>query len=110
MLGPAPQTVGGHDERRNALRATVRISADLRRPGRTPFQVKVCDISLTGCQIETVARVNSGEQIWLTLPGIAPIEGIIRWVSHSGLGCQWVRPIYPAVFDHIRQRFPDSLA
>lgn len=98
-----------HLDRRIAMRAPVAIEADLRKPGRTPFKIEVRDLSRTGCRAETVSRTVQGDRIWLALPGFAPIEGIIRWSTPQGFGCQWVRPIHLSVFDHIRKAHPDLL-
>lgn len=98
------------DNRRNAQRAPVAIEADLRRTGRTPFKIVVRDLSQTGCRAETLTKTYTGDRIWLTLPSFAPIEGIIRWVTPHGFGCEWVAPIHESVFDHIRIRYPDLMA
>lgn len=103
---------GDHDrstnpaDRRIAPRASVRIMADLRRVGRTPFRVTVADLSETGCRCETVSRVESGDRVWITIPGFAPIEGMVRWVTPRDFGCEWSTPIYVSVYDHIRARYP----
>lgn len=99
-----------HDNRRNAQRASVAIEADLRKTGRTPFKISVRDLSQTGCRAETLTKTHVGDRIWLTLPSFAPIEGIIRWVTPHGFGCQWAAPIHASVFEHIRSRFPDLMA
>ncbi len=96
-------------DRRIAMRSPVAIEADLRKAGRTPFKIEVRDLSRTGCRAETVSRTIQGDRIWLALPGFAPIEGIIRWSTPHGFGCQWVRPIHLSVFDHIRKSYPDLL-
>jgi PilZ domain len=98
------------DNRRNAARAPVSIEADLRKTGRTPFKICLRDLSQTGCRADTLTKTYVGDRIWLTLPSFAPIEGVIRWVTPHGFGCQWAAPIHASVFDHIRIRFPDLMA
>jgi PilZ domain len=93
--------------RRIDTRAHVTISAELRKPGRTAFKICIRDLSRTGCRAETLTRTHEGEMVWLTLPGFAPIEGIIRWKNNRGFGLEWSAPLHPAVFDHIRQLYPE---
>ncbi len=89
------------------MRAPVAIDADLRKSGRTAFKICVRDLSRTGCRVETLTRTRDGDIMWLALPGFAPIEGIIRWSNNRGFGMEWSAPLHPAVFDHIRQRYPE---
>lgn len=102
-LFPFPATP---EERRYALRAPVSIEADLRRAGRTPFGVLIRDLSRTGCRAETLSRVNEGDRVWISLPGFNALEGVIRWSTPRGFGCEWTAPIHASVFDHIRSRYP----
>lgn len=94
------------DERRNATRAPISITVDFRRSGRTPFKVKLVDLSRTGCHAETVSRTNVGDAIWITLPGLAPIEGVVRWNTSRGFGCEWAAPMHESIFDHIMRAHP----
>lgn len=94
-------------ERRIALRANVAIEASLRRAGRTAFQVQIRDLSRTGCRGETLSRLNQGEQVWITLPGFAPLAGDVRWASVQQFGVHWTAAMHASVFDHIRAQFPD---
>jgi hypothetical protein len=98
------------DDRRLAERSSVRITADLRRPGRTPFHVVVLDLSQTGCRCETTGKVHVGDTVWLTLPKLAAIESEVRWITPMGFGCAWTAPMHISVFDHIRRRFPSLIA
>ena len=93
--------------RRNRDRAPVAIEAELRRPGRTPFKVLVRDLSQTGCRAETLSRTHVDDRAWVTLPGLAPLEGIIRWVQPREVGIQWITPIHSSVFEHISRKYPD---
>lgn len=93
--------------RRIDTRAPVTINADLRKPGRAAFKICICDLWRTGCRADTLTRMRDGDMVWLTLPGFAPIEGIIRWSNNRGFGLEWSAPLQPAVFDHIRQLYPE---
>ncbi len=99
-----------NDNRRRASRASVAVEANLRKPSDKPFKVRIRDISQTGCRAETVTKTREGDRVWLTIPGFAAIEGIIRWSDNKGFGCEWASPMHASVFDHVRRSFPDMFA
>ncbi len=92
--------------RRSADRKAVRVTADFRRTGRTPFRVHVRDLSASGCRCETVSKVYDGDVVWITIPGLAPISGTIRWVSTREFGVQWSHPLHISVLDHVAKQHP----
>jgi hypothetical protein len=92
--------------RRRASRNAVSVKADFRKVGRTPFRVKVVDLSQTGCQCETTSRVAVGDRVWISLQGFEAIEAIIRWATPNGFGSEWAHPMHISVFDHICKKFP----
>lgn len=94
------------EDRRINERAAIDITVDFRRAGRTPFKVNLADLSRTGCHAETVSKVPTGDQIWITLPGLAPLQGVVRWSSPQGFGVQWAAPIHESIFDDFLQRHP----
>ena len=85
-------------ERRNALRADVTIDAELRKAGRTPFKITITDLSRTGCRADTLAKTYPGDTMYVSLPGLAPIAGVIRWATSRGFGIEWTAPLHPSVF------------
>ena len=93
-------------ERRDAARAPVSIDAELRRADRTPVGIVIRDLSRSGCRAETLARVNEGDVVRITLPTFNALPGIIRWSTLRGFSCEWDAPIHLSVFDHIRARYP----
>ncbi|MFA5965637.1 MAG: PilZ domain-containing protein [Sphingomonas sp.] len=88
-------------EARHAARKPVAIRAQLRPPGSDRLAVEVKDLSETGFQIETVYRLTVGSTVWLAIPSLAPLESIVAWHRDRHYGCRFLRPLYPAVFDHI---------
>lgn len=94
------------DNRRRRVRNPVRVMADFRKPGRTPFRVVVTDLSETGCRCDTTSKTVVGDQVWISIEGFAPIEAIIRWADHRGFGAEWLHPMHISVFDHICRSHP----
>lgn len=99
---------GGNDskpQRRAAQRASVSATARLREAGRTPFDVRLSDVSATGFRIETFARLHVGTKIWVSLPDLAPLEAFVRRCDGKIYGCEFLRPLHPAVAEHLHARF-----
>ena len=85
---------------RVALRAEVRS----RHAGGKPYPTDIRNLSPGGCCIELPYKADLGERLWVTLPGLQPIEAEVCWAETYVAGCAFKTPLYPAVFDHIRNR------
>lgn len=96
----ALQSAWKQDERA-AVRLDVRMKARLREPLSTRFDVDVLDISVTGCRVETSAILKPGSRIFITVPGIVPLEAVVAWRDRFRYGCAFYRPLHHAVLDHI---------
>jgi hypothetical protein len=105
MSGDAAPFADGPNRRR-ASRNAVSVTADFRKIGRTPFSVKVVDLSQSGCHCETVSKVVVGDRVWISLKGIEAIEAIIRWATPHGFGAEWAHPMHISVFEHICHKHP----
>jgi hypothetical protein len=92
---------GDTDENRHALRRAVKMRAHLRDRGTTRFEIDVVDLSMTGFRAQTSFTLWPGTTVWLTLPGLAGLEAVVAWRDKSRYGCAFVKPLHPAVFDHI---------
>jgi hypothetical protein len=96
----------GSVNRRRRSRSPVRVMADFRKPGRTPFRVVVTDLSETGCRCDTTSRINIGDKVWISIEGFAAVEAYVRWADHRGFGAEWLQPMHVSVFDHICRMHP----
>lgn len=92
-----------HDEgeHRRALRKAVKVRAHLRDRGQTRFEIDVVDLSQSGFRAQTSFTLWPGTVVWLTLPGLAPLEAVVAWRDRSTYGCAFAKPLHPAVFEHI---------
>lgn len=86
------------------MRLDVRMKARLREPQSTRFDVDVIDLSVTGCRLETSAVLKPGSRIFITVPGIAPLEATVAWKEHFRYGCAFSQPLHNAVLDHIAKK------
>jgi hypothetical protein len=100
---PAKQRkIDHHDERRTDRRqfdVAVKFRSGTRRA-----TVKANDISQFGARISGVFLVHVGDRMFLTLPGIAPIEARVAWVAEFEFGCEFVAPLHQAILDAIIAR------
>jgi hypothetical protein len=90
-------------ERRSA-RTSLQAEVQLRRSGHHHYIVNVYDISPQGCRIEFVERPRLDEIVWVKFEGLDAIESTICWLRGAEAGVEFVRPIYPAVFDSLVRR------
>ncbi|WP_188237180.1 PilZ domain-containing protein [Sphingopyxis sp. LK2115] len=87
---------------RGAERAPVRGRARYREPGLNPFDVELFDLSSTGFRMVTFFRPQLGKHIWVSLPGLQPLEAIVRRADGNDYGCEFVCPLHPSVARHLQ--------
>ena len=97
----APSASSATDDHRRALRKSVKMRAHLRDRGQTKFEIDVVDLSQSGFRAETSFTLWPGTVVWLTLPGLAPLEAMVAWRDKFRYGCAFGKPLHPAVLDHI---------
>ena len=86
---------------RRAARAEVVLGAGLRQRGAHAVTVQVVDLSVTGFRAATHLELMAGADIWLKLPGLESLHSRVVWAQGHWLGCEFVRPLHPAVLDMI---------
>jgi PilZ domain len=103
---------GEDRERAQKPRQHVRIELpaelSLRRLGRDHYQTRLFDLTPTGCKVEFVERPRVDERLWVKFAGLDSIEADVRWVDGFFGGLEFVRPIYPAVFDILLVRLNEK--
>ena len=91
-------------QRRAHDRFCVAAEAILRRAGGNSYNVRVFDISESGCKVETVERPAVGENVWVRFAGLENVQATVSWVAPPVAGLQFERPFHPAVFDALKAR------
>ena len=89
---------------RRAERVPVRMQASLREQSYSKFDVLVSDLSTDGFRCETHYRVSPNALVWITLPGLSPLESRVVWAKGKSYGCIFARPLHIAVLEHMARR------
>ena len=87
---------------RRSERAAVTARARFREPGFNPFEVELFDLSSTGFRMVTFARPQIGKAIWVSLPGLYPLEAVVRRGAGNEYGCEFLQPLHPSVAKHMQ--------
>lgn len=88
-------------EDRSAPRVRLRIPAILRPSGFPGFSVIVKDISLSGFSAEALTGMKAGTRVWLTVPGLAPLQSVIEWNDGTLIGCSFQNLLNRAVLESL---------
>jgi hypothetical protein len=94
-------TPASHAEGRAATRRQVAIRAELRDRTSTRHNVEVLDLSVSGFRCVADYSLDPGQTIWIKLPGLSGLEAMVAWRRKDMVGAAFLRPLYPAVFEHI---------
>jgi hypothetical protein len=107
MAAEAFRPIASTNEARRTERYDLTFQANLREPGATRFTIQVKDLSVTGFRCETSFNLKPGKMVWLTIPGLGPLEAEVMWKDGFRFGCSFAAPLHTAVLDHIaRQTLP----
>jgi hypothetical protein len=85
---------------RRGNRRAVAAEAQCRR-GSMREAVELRDLSPGGARVRALSPLRVGHSIWLKLPGIEAQEARIVWTRGCESGCEFVRPLHPAVFETV---------
>lgn len=93
-------------DHRISTRAGVEIRAEVREPGLGRVEAMIMDLSMTGFRMRCMTRLTAEKNIFMALPSFTAIESKICWVDGDFFGCEFVKGLHPAVFDHIVSKYP----
>ncbi|MCF8706809.1 PilZ domain-containing protein [Rhizorhapis sp. SPR117] len=82
-------------------RHNLLISVKLRRSGENWFNARLANLSPTGFRVQSFAKLEMDSLIWVMLPGFDARRAKVIWTRDHESGCQFERPLHPAIFDHI---------
>lgn len=85
-------------------RTSVDGRARFREAGSNPFDAELFDLSANGFRMFTFSRQATGKHIWVNLPGLQPVEAVVRRQDGNNYGCEFVNPLHPSVADHLKTK------
>ena len=97
---PRPE---GQPDRRRAPRASLRLSASIREPGRGRTGVRIIDLSTHGCQIEATQGASADTWVLLSIAGIETQYCRIVWRINEFAGLEFATPIAESVLERLLQ-------
>ncbi len=86
---------------RVAERKYCEIGAGLRQRGASGVSVQILDLSTHGFRASTHLDLQKGADVWLKMPGLEPLHARVAWMSGYLVGCQFQRPLHPAVLQMV---------
>jgi hypothetical protein len=89
---------------RKAERTYVDMGAGLRQRGASGVSVQVLDLSTHGFRASTHLDLQKGADVWLKLPGLEALHARVAWMNGYLVGCEFVRPLHPAVLQMVVRR------
>ena len=92
------------EDPRRAERVSLRADIEFRKAGDHRWRVNILDFSPEGCRVSLPINVDPDDSVWISLPGIESIQGVVAWVKEWEAGIKFANPLYPSVFEMIRDR------
>lgn len=92
------------DERRRSDRRAFDAEVGIRRHRSPRMMAGLHNMSRLGCQLDLPERVALDEQVWVAIPGLAPLAARVSWLEGWKAGLLFDQPMHPAVFDHVAAR------
>lgn len=81
------------DTRRREPRAEITAPVTVRELGSAAVEAGLLNISSHGFMAETKSEVTAGSRIWLSLPGLARVNALVKWTKGGRLGGEFAEPI-----------------
>ncbi|MBW8785560.1 MAG: PilZ domain-containing protein [Novosphingobium sp.] len=90
-------------------RADVALYCEVRQSTRPWRRVRITDMSRTGFRIGRFPQSDPSLPLRIRIPGLALLNAQIRWRDKSAIGCEFIEPLHPAVFEHIVSQADEQL-
>lgn len=92
-------------DRRRSRRRVIRFGLDISEV-KDGNQLLIWDVSETGMQIQTLAKLGIGERLNVELPEAGSVEVEVRWRSKDRYGARFNAPISQAAISAIQLASP----
>lgn len=89
------------EKRQDIVRSAVRAQAKVKQVDSQFLDTILLDLSIAGFQFYSPEQLNEFKPLMVKLPGLEMLQAKIVWRKNHYCGCQFTKPLYPAVFEHI---------
>lgn len=96
QLAKLPETPGRRTERR-----VVNLAASLREPGAAVADAEVLNLSGAGFMATSDLPLESGQHVYLKLPGREAQKSLVVWVDGNKAGFQFASPLHPGELEQL---------
>lgn len=86
---------------RAADRRHAPLAVKVRRPSQGWFKSRIADLSVAGFCLQSFMKLKEGDVFWIMLPGFEGRRAQVLWTRGHEAGCQFERPLHPAILDHV---------
>lgn len=93
-------------EARAAERGDVAVVVDVRVSGGVKTKAHLLDLSETGFRMDCMTVFVADQLFFMTIPTFAQLEARVVWRNQLTYGCEFVRPLHAAIFEHILNAHP----
>ncbi|TCM22081.1 PilZ domain-containing protein [Novosphingobium sp. PhB165] len=95
------QDVTSLDQLDRDTRVGVSILCEVRQGMRPWKAARLDDLSPGGFRIAWLSDTRDDMPLRIRIPGLQMLGARICWVRGTTVGCEFVEPLHPAVFEHI---------
>lgn len=82
------------EDRRGLRRLDASLTAALDRPDRPASDVRVLDLSVSGCRVQA-SSLREGDRVWLHLDAAEPVCAHVAWAGAAEAGLEFRQPLHP---------------
>ena len=100
---PLPADAAGPN-RREHRRYTVGGAIKVKNNGANAWDGYCTDLSTGGFRFDTIAYIDADKPVYLLIDGLQPLRAAVRWQQGRSFGCEFERPLYEPVFEHLLAR------
>ena len=92
-----------------AWRWPVDLPAKVQEHRSCAFDVRIVDLSLTGCRLWAGFRLKPGRAAKIAVEGFAPFDATIMWSENWYAALRFRHPLHSAVLHHLVAGHPSGI-
>ncbi len=104
LAASTPPTDAPAPNRREHRRYTVGGAIKVKNNGANAWDGYCTDLSTGGFRFDTIAYIDPEKPVYLLIEGLQPLRAEVRWREGQSFGCEFERPLYEPVFQHMLGR------